>query len=57
MREKITATEGHVLTDGNTYGSEIYLADGISAEYFYEITIDEYQSLQKQHIEKDGDEL
>ena len=45
MREKITATEGHILTDGSTYGSEIYLGDGISAEQFYEITVEEYRRM------------
>ena len=44
MQEKIVATEGHILTDGEIYGSEIYLADGLSADQFYEITLEEYQA-------------
>jgi hypothetical protein len=45
MRERIIATDGHILTDGNIYGSEIYLGDGVSADRFYEITLEEYQAM------------
>ncbi len=45
MREKIVATEGHILTNGEIYGSEIYLGNGITADAFYEITVEEYQAL------------
>ena len=45
MREKIIATDGHILTNGEVYGTEIYLADGLSADQFYEITIEEYQAM------------
>jgi hypothetical protein len=45
MREKITAKEGHIFTNGEIYGTEIYLADGVSADAFREITLEEYQAL------------
>lgn len=47
MRKVIKATEGHVLTDGEIYGSTIYLAEGESGEDFYEITDAEYEALQE----------
>ncbi len=42
MREPIIASEGHVLTNGRVYGKMIYLAEGMDAAEFYEITEDEY---------------
>lgn len=40
---KIVANEGMVFTNGEIYGSVIYLADGLSADGFYEITREEYE--------------
>lgn len=45
MREPITASEGHILTNGEIYGRKIYLADGMDASSFYEITEEEYEAL------------
>ena len=39
---KLTATEGHVLTNGETYSKEIYLGKNDSAENWHEITDEEY---------------
>ncbi len=41
----IYADEGKVLTDGTTYGKQIYLADGKNAESFREISENEYNEL------------
>ena len=43
MRRVITATEGNILTNGEIYGTEIYLADGVDGAGFYEITLEEYK--------------
>lgn len=42
---KLEAEEGKMLTDGNTYGSIIYLASNRSVNEFYEITITEYEKI------------
>ncbi len=43
----MTATEGHILTNGEVYGRTIYLAEGETGEGFYEITDAEYEVLQE----------
>lgn len=40
----LTASEGHILTDGEVYGRVIYLGSGRKAEEFYEITEAEYEA-------------
>ncbi len=45
MREIIEAREGYILTDGATYGTTIYLAEGADASAFYEITREEYDAI------------
>jgi hypothetical protein len=44
-REPIKASEGHILTNGTIYGRIIYLADGLSADGFREITEAEYEDI------------
>ena len=45
MRNKITAREGYILTNGEIYGTTIYLAEGVNSNDFYEITRAEYEAL------------
>ena len=45
MRERITATDGHVLTNGEVYGTTIFLAEGVDASSFHEITREEYDAI------------
>ena len=45
MLKTITATDGHILTDGKTYGTEIFLAEGVDASTFHEITLAEYNAM------------
>lgn len=48
------ADEGKVLTNGEIYGTEIYLADGLDESGFYEITQAEYEEKLK---EESGDDI
>ena len=43
MRTSIKAKEGYILTNGEIYGSEIFLAEGMREEDFREITREEYE--------------
>jgi hypothetical protein len=45
MREKITASEGMIYTNGEVYGKTIYLAEGVSEYTFWEITEQEYEKI------------
>jgi hypothetical protein len=58
MRTSIKASEGMILTNGEIYGSEIFLADGLNSEDFYEITKEEYEeSLSQMYIETSQEEV
>lgn len=46
------AEEGMVLTDGDVYGKEIYLADGKAYDDFYEISEAEYEKIAAEEAEK-----
>ena len=48
---KIIADEGMVLTDGDTYGKEIFLAEGVSVDDYTEITQEEYDAIAKAEAE------
>lgn len=39
------ADEGKVLTNGETYGTQIFLADDEDGTNFYEITREEYEKI------------
>ena len=47
-RIKLTASEGHILTDGENYGKVAYLAQGDEGEKWYEITDKEYKKIMKE---------
>lgn len=44
-RTVIYADEGKVLTNGEIYGTQIFLAEGQSADDFHEITQKEYEEI------------
>ena len=52
-RTKITASEGMVLTNGEIYGAEIFLAEGMSVDGFREITKEEYEHILATHESKE----
>lgn len=47
-RVKLTASEGMILTDGEIYGVEIFLAEGKSESDFYEISRAEYEAMSEE---------
>ena len=54
-RQILIANKGMVLTDGETYGKKIYLAEGESADKFYEITDEEHWELMAESEELPDD--
>ena len=42
-RIKLTASEGMVLTDGESYGKEVFLAVDADPSKWHEITVAEYE--------------
>lgn len=40
---KLTASEGHILTNGEAFGRVVFLPSGDEGEKWYEITEAEYQ--------------
>ena len=55
-RKIIEAKNGMVLTDGEIYGKKIYLAEGQSADKFYEITDEQYWELMAESEELPNDD-
>ena len=51
MRIVLRADEGFVYTNGEIYGTTIYLAEGISADGFYQITKEEYENILREEEE------
>lgn len=46
-RIKLTASEGHVLTNGESFGRIVYLASSDKVEKWYEITEAEYEKIKE----------
>lgn len=53
QRNVLYAENGKVLTNGTEYGTVIYLADGVSASDYYEITQDEFNEILEQQRKND----
>lgn len=51
---KLVATEGMILTDGKTYGKEVFLGSGDSPDNWYEIMEEEYQRMQDAADEREN---
>lgn len=47
-RTVLYADEGMILTDGNIYGRQIFLAEDSDASCFREITQEEYEQILKE---------
>lgn len=50
---KLTADAGHVLTNGEAYGKEIYLGKNDSPENWQELTDEQYGALLIEKAEKE----
>lgn len=46
-RKILKASDGMILTNGEIYGSEIYLAEGMDASSFYEVPESEIPNLEE----------
>lgn len=44
-RTKLTASEGMILTDGESFGKVVFLASGDEGERWYEISEGEYREM------------
>ena len=52
-RIKLTASEGMVLTDGESYGREVFLAVDADANVWHEITEEEYKAIIKEEAKEE----
>ena len=54
---KLTASQGHTLTNGEVYGKEIYLGKFDSPENWHEITDEEYAAILAEEEQKMKEEI
>lgn len=54
-RKVIYASEGKMLTNGEIYGKQIHLAEGVCEDSFYEISEEEYNALMESPEATDED--
>lgn len=52
MREYIKASDEHILTNGEIYGTIIFLAKGLDPKQFKEISLEEYQKIMNEENEE-----
>ena len=52
-RKILIANDGMILTDGEIYGTKIYLAEDRNENDFYEISFEEYENLINEESEVD----
>lgn len=50
---KLTASEGMVLTDGESFGKEVFLAENADSSKWYEITEAEYETILNEQMQKE----
>lgn len=50
--KKLVAADGYTLTNGDSFGKEVYLGCNDSPDNWYEITEAEYEEIQKAELEK-----
>lgn len=48
MRKVLKADEDFIYTDGEIYGTIIYLEEGKDIEKFYQISLEEYENIFKE---------
>lgn len=56
MKEQkvLYADDGKMLTNGETYGKVVFLAEGESADTWYEITEEEYSRIEAERDKAEG---
>ena len=52
MRTILRADKGYIYTNGEIYGTKIYLAIGTNKKDFYQITLEEYEEIMKKQEEE-----
>ena len=55
--KKLTASDGHILTNGIGYGKEIYLGVNDKSENWHEITEAEYEAILAEEEKKKQEEI